>query len=185
MRAGSSLSHTRAKWSRSIWREGFYASPLNFLLVLCCEPARRLMFALFLCLLSSFLSGFVLLCNCVRIPRKLTVGLKNQVKPCVSFIAESVSWKHTRELRIVWILLKYWASQVTEVMRSELFLMLPANSKHATRLTLFATPFVLFWNHEANVSRIFNEWILFISSLSISGLTCLRNSFFRSNKPTI
>lgn len=137
MRAGSSLSHTRAKWSRSIWREGFYASPLNFLLVLCCEPARRLMFALFLCLLSSFLSGFVLLCNCVRIPWKLTVGLKNQVKPCVSFIAESVSWKHTRELRIVWILLKYWASQVTEVMRSELFLMLPANSKTRDPLDTF------------------------------------------------
>lgn len=179
MRAGSSLSHTRAKWSRSIWQEGFYASPLDFLLALCCEPARRLMFAL------HFLSGLVLLRNCVRIPRKLTVGLKNQVKPCVSFIAESVLWKHTGELRIAWILLKYWASQVTEVMRSELFLMLPANSKTRGPRDAFAAPFVPFWNHEANVSRIFNEWILFISSLSISGLTCLRNSFFRSNKPTI
>lgn len=131
MRAGSSLSHTRAKWSRSIWREGFFASPLDFLLALCCEPARRLMFAL------HFLSGFVLLCNCVRIPRKLTVGLKNQVKPCVSFIAESVLWKHTGELRIAWILLKYWASQVTQVMRSELFLMLPANSKTRGPLDAF------------------------------------------------
>lgn len=85
-----------------------------------------------------FLSGFVLLRNCVRIPRKLTVGLKTQVKPCVSFIAESVLWKHTGELRIAWILLKiYWASQVTEVMRSELLLMLPANSKTRGPLDAF------------------------------------------------